>query len=449
MRHRTSRPAAAASICAVLLLAAACGGDSGDDGTVTLDYWLWDSNQQPQYVECAEDFTAETGIEIEFSVYAWEEYWANLNTQLTAGRAPDVFTDHLAYYPTFVQNGVLVPLDEYIAADGFDVDQYLPGLADLWKGQDGNRYGLPKDWDTVAMAYNSALLDEAGLTADEVESATWSPDDGGTFEDLIARLSVDENGVRGDEPGFDPENVAVFGLSFDNPSNSASGQTSWGNFARSLGFELLADGNPWGTEYQFDDPRLADTLDWFARMIDAGYVTPLADLQGVGFSELFNAGQVALAINGSWAISSLLGNDAIEVGFAPLPEGPEGRWSMYNGLADSITVDSEHPDEAWQWVKYLGSTACQDVVGEAAVVFPAIPSSLAIGEQARIDAGIDVGAFLTYLETDSTFLFPVTTNFDQVTQAVGAAVDETLLGQRSAADALGDAQAQVDQIMGR
>lgn len=441
---------AVAAVC-IALLPAACGDDDGggSDGDATISYWLWDSNQQPQYEECAAAFTEQSGITVDFSVYAWEEYWANLNTQFTAGRAPDVFTDHLAYYATFVENGVLLPLDDYIAQDGVDVGQYLSGLADLWVGQDDLRYGLPKDWDTIAMAYNTAFLEEAGLTADEVSSATWNPSDGGTFEDIIARLSVDENGVRGDEPGFDAGNVAVYGLSFENPSNSASGQTSWGNFARSLGLELLADANPWGTDYQFDDPRLAQTLDWFARMIEAGYVTPLADLQGLGFTEMFGAGQVALAINGSWAISSLIETEGIEVGFAPLPEGPEGRWSIYNGLADSISAGTEHPDEAWEWVKFLGSTDCQNIVGERAVVFPAIQESLEIGEQVREDAGLDVSAYLTYLDEGTTFLHPVTTNFDQVTQAVGPAIDEILLGERPAAEALADAQQQVDQIMGR
>jgi multiple sugar transport system substrate-binding protein len=451
MTIRKSR-LAVAPLCAALLLAAACSDSDDDDGSgggVTIAYWLWDPNQQPQYEACAQQFTAASGIEVEFSQYEWTDYWNNLTTQFTAGRAPDVFTDHLAFYPEFVSNEVLLPLDEYIERDSVDIGQYFEGLADLWVGQDGQRYGLPKDWDTIAMTYNSAYLDEAELTEDDLWNATWNPTDGGTFEENIARLSVDENGVRGDEAGFDPGNVAVYGLSFDNPSNSASGQTSWGNFARSLGFELLADGNPWGTDYQFDDPRLAETLDWFARMIEAGYVTPLSDLQGLGYEELFTAGDVALAINGSWAISSLAGQDNVNVGFAPLPAGPEGRWSIYNGLADSITAGTEHPDEAWEWVNFLGSADCQNIVGEHAVVFPAIPESLDVGEQVREEAGLDVSAYLTYLENDSTFLYPVTDNFGEVTQAVGAAVDEILLGDRGAADALADAQQQVDSVMGR
>ena len=72
-----------------------------------------------------------------------------------AGDAPDVFTNHLSKYPEFVTNQQLVPLDATLEKDGFDVNQYQEGLADLWKGQDGKRYGLPKDFDTVALFYNS------------------------------------------------------------------------------------------------------------------------------------------------------------------------------------------------------------------------------------------------------------------------------------------------------
>jgi multiple sugar transport system substrate-binding protein len=100
-------------------------------------------------------------------------------------------------------------------------------------------------------------------------------------------------------------------------------------------------------------------------------------------------------------------------------------------------------------VKFLASRECQDIVGEHAVVFPAIPESLEIGEQARTEQGLDVTAYTTYLDSQTTFLHPVTTNFDQVTQAVGPAIDQILLGEQPAAEALADAQQQVDQIMGR
>ena len=82
----------------------------------------------------------------------------------------------------------------------------------LWKGQDGNRYGAPKDWDTVAIFYDRTQLKAAGVDRPQLDNLTWNPKDGGTFEKIVAHLTVDTNGVRGDEPGFDKNNVKMHGL---------------------------------------------------------------------------------------------------------------------------------------------------------------------------------------------------------------------------------------------
>lgn len=417
------------------------------DDDVTLSYWMWDSNQLPAYEACAADFTAETGIEIDFDLYGWDDYWSTLTTQFTAGRAPDVFTNHLAFYPTYAQDGVLVALDDFVERDGVDLDQYFPGLADLWVGEEGDRYGLPKDWDTIALFYDADMVADAGLSADDVDNATWNPDDGGTFQEVIAALSIDANGVRGNEDGFDPDNVEVYGLGYSNPAEAA-GQANWSGFARTVGHEPLVDENPWGTQYQFDNPALADTLAWFREMIEAGYAAPIEEVQGLGSATMFEAGNLALTTDGSWMIGSYTGAEDKNVEIAPLPEGPEGRWSMFNGLADSITVDTEHPEEAWAWVSYLASPECQGTVGEFGVVFPAIDSATELAEATYGERGIDVSAFTTYLDTETTFLFPVTDNYDQVNAAMAPAVEEIFLGRAEAGPRLEEAQAEVETIMG-
>ena len=48
-----------------------------------------------------------------------------------------------------------------------------------------------------------------------------------------------------------------------------------------------------------------------------------------------------MALTGSWMINWYLDNAKFEKGFAPLPVGPDGRKSMFNGLADSIWVGSK------------------------------------------------------------------------------------------------------------
>ncbi len=456
-----------AVLCACSLIAAACGGDDdadadapaateapsdGDDMTdeaVSIEYWLWDGNQQPYYEQCAADFeAANPGIDVEITQFGWGDYWTNVTAGFASGSGPDVFTDHLARYPEFVASGVLVPLNDFVDRDGVDAGAYFPGLAELWVDDNGNRYGLPKDFDTIALVMNAAHVADAGLSAADFAGAEWNPDDGGSFGELIRRLSVDANGNTGDSPDFDPDNVEVYGLGLEG-NFGAFGQTTFSAFAASTGFEFL-DVNPFGDSANYDDPRLAATIDWFARMIEAGYVVPIEDVESLGGTTVFQNGSAAVMADGSWKIGTYIGADTpFDVEFAPLPVGPSGsRASMFNGLADSINTNSEHQEEAWQWVKHMASAECQNVIGEGAVVFPAIPSAADIAIAAHQSNGVDVTAFTVHVDEGTTFLFPITDSASQIEAIVGPAMQEILRGQVDAAERLGQVSDEVNAVLG-
>ena len=62
----------------------------------------------------------------------------------------------------------------------------------------------------------------------------WNPTDGGTYEETIAKLTVDANGVHGDQPGFDKANVKTYGLG---PGGiRGSGQTEYSTYTGSNGW---------------------------------------------------------------------------------------------------------------------------------------------------------------------------------------------------------------------
>jgi multiple sugar transport system substrate-binding protein len=173
---------------AVALALAGCGGGGGGSGgggsaSGTINYWLWDANQQPAYQACADAFaTANPGLKVKITQRGWDDYWSTLTTGFVSHTAPDVFTNHLSKYPEFAKQKQLLSLDDAVTKDKINLDSFVPGLADLWVGQDGKRYGLPKDWDTVALFYNKKLAKAAGVTEDEMNNLTWNPQDGGTFE---------------------------------------------------------------------------------------------------------------------------------------------------------------------------------------------------------------------------------------------------------------------------
>lgn len=410
--------------------------------TVTLRYSLWDTNQLPHYQTCADNFTAENpNIVIEIEQLGWDDYWTAITTGFISGDAPDVFTNHLAKYPEFVELGQLVDIQPLVEADDVATDIYYEGLADLWT-RDGARFGLPKDWDTVAVIYNAEALEAAGIDPAIMDEWTWNPEDGGTFEEVIAQLSIDENGNNGLSADFDAANVVQYGFS-SNGMGGAYGQTEWSMFAVSTGWEF--NNGVWGDEYYYDDPRLAETVQWFVDLwLEDGYAPTLDEQTGLGRVALFQAGEVAMVIDGSWMIGTYLGSD-FEVGFGRLPAGPEGNTSMFNGLADSIWVGSENQAEAWEWVKYLASIECQTVIGESGVVFPAIPEAADLSLQTRADNGIDVSAF-TEQAAEGTFLFPITDWGGEITTIMTETMDSIALGQVDAETALTDANAEVNDL---
>ncbi len=75
---------------------------------------------------------------------------------------------------------------------------------------------------------------------------------GGSYEKVIAHLTVDKAGKRGDEARFDKDNVDVYGLGL-NGGGDSSGQTEWSYLTNTTGWSHT-DKNPWGTHYNYDDP---------------------------------------------------------------------------------------------------------------------------------------------------------------------------------------------------
>jgi ABC-type glycerol-3-phosphate transport system substrate-binding protein len=71
----------------------------------------------------------------------------------------------------------------------------------------GPVFGLPATYVGTVTYYNKDLFDEAGVG---YPNEDWTRLE---FQDAAVKLTKDANSKRGDEAGFDPENVAVYGCS--------------------------------------------------------------------------------------------------------------------------------------------------------------------------------------------------------------------------------------------
>jgi multiple sugar transport system substrate-binding protein len=409
---------------------------------VTIKYALWDTNQVPAYQKVADDFMAKNpDIKIVIEQAGWNDYWTGLQTSMVGGTAPDVFTDHLAKVTDFANKGQLVDIEPLVKKDKVDTSIYLPGLADLWmKG--GKRYGLPKDWDTIAIVVNKKIQAEAGVTDEELAKLTWNPKDGGTFQKVIAKLSLDKDGNNGLSPKFDAKNVVRYG--FEVQHHDDRGQSQFSAFALSTGW-YYTDGT-FKANYHYDDPRFIQTIEWFKSAVAKGFIAPY-ELTSMAQYNLFTPQKAAMVLDGSWMIGFYLNNADFPVAFYQTPIGPKGRKSMTNGLADSIWIGSKHKEEAWKWVKFLASAESEKTVGTFGVVFPAVKAGVDNALAAYKAKSMNVSAF-TDLATGkgTTFVYPVLDNGVKVSEIMTQAFDTIFLGKGEVAATLKAANAKVNAL---
>lgn len=398
-RVRARRTAALAGTAALALLVSGCAADAraGTSARNTVTYWLWDANQLPVYEACCRDFERENpGLDVKISQVGWNDYWTE--------------------------------------------------LAAAWKGEDGHRYGAPKDCDTVALFYNEKMAADAGLSAAELDHLTWSPKDGGTFEKAIARLTVDVNGVRGDEPGVDPKHVKVYGLA-TNDAGAADGQTQWSRFAASAG-RHYTDRKAWGTHYNYDQQTFLSVVEWYFGLAKKGYLAPFEDFSETNGAEAqVGGGRAATALHGSWMLTTFDGFKGVDVGTARTPVGPTGkRATMMNGLADSLTKHARNKKGAEKWVAHLASADCQRTVGRHGVVFPATPAGTDAAVAAYRKRGIDVTAFTRPVADEETFSFPVTDYAADVYALMRPAVQDVYAND-AAAESLRETNGRINLLL--
>lgn len=428
------------------VLAALAAGACASAQATEVKYMLWDSNQLPAYKQCAADFEKKnSNITIKMTQSGWNDYWTTISTGFISGTAPDVFTNHLAKYPEFARNAQLLDLAPLIQRDKLDTAAYTSGLYENW-GRDGKQYGLPKDWDTISFVVNMEMAKKAGVSLADLQTMNWNPKDGGSFEKIVRKLTVDAAGNNASSPAFDKKKVVVYG--YQNPgAGGMMGQTEWGHFAVSNGFKY--QDKPWDPKFYYDSPKLAETLDYLAGLPGKGVSASLQNIKSLGADALFVAKKVAIVPQGSWMITYYKNNAKFDTAWVPLPTGPVGaRATMFNGLADSIWTGSKVQPEAWKWVKYLGSAECQNVVASYGVVFPAIKGAAEKAIAAQKTKGVDSSAFLTMAKS-KTYLPPVAENGSEVDEVMKSSIEAVLMGKSDATTALKAANAKVNQVVKR
>ena len=212
---------------------------------------------------------------------------------------------------------------------------------------DGKTYAIPKDYDTIGLWYNKTMFDEAGIPYPD-ETWTWQD-----MADAAQKLTDKEKGQYG----------------FASPA--ANNQDGYYNYIYTMGGRVLSEDK---TESEWDSPETIDAMNWWYDNL----VTTCMPTQEVMAENtpdvLLGSGRVAMILQGSWMVAAMKGNEYIDQNcdVAVLPKSNDGvRKTIYNGLGWSSCANTEHPEEAWKLLEYLGSEAAQKKQAELGVTMSA------------------------------------------------------------------------------
>jgi multiple sugar transport system substrate-binding protein len=247
------------------------------------------------------------------------DYAAGMAGKFASGDVPDVFYVDAGYAQQWIDQGYLAPLDDYIAQTSFDTSQFFPGYADIFKGADGKVYGLPKDGNTIAMAYNTALVTTPPATMDDLVT--------------LAKSLKGKDGLKA-------------------PLCLSSGLDRGLAFLYAQGGALLT---PDGKAEAIDTDASKAAVQWYMDLFKDGLGMTAADIGDDWCGTSIGKAHAAITFEGGWLDPAMTSTyPDIKYAWAPMPTGSSGSpVTISYTVSYSIGADSKDKDQGWLLLSYL------------------------------------------------------------------------------------------------
>ena len=331
---------------------------------VTISYGFWDTAQEAAIDAQIEAFKAvQPNITVEKQIVPWADYWTQLQTAVAGGQTFDVFWINTANVPVYGSVGALYPITSIVNVEGGIDTSLLPTSLVEEYAFDGVQYGVPRDFDTIALYYNKDIFDAAGVEYPG-DDLSWED-----FRALAEQMNDPENGIWG-------------------AGMQTSGQENYSNYVFQNDAVYL---NEDLTECIVDSPEGTEAFEYLANYFVDGLTPDIAIQQANPVADsLFPAGNVAMMTGGSFRAGTYSKLD-INIDVVPLPYSKR-RATVIHGLANVIWANTQQPAAALEFVKFLHSDEGETILGESGATIPAMAGK----QEAYIAAneGMNVQVFI-------------------------------------------------------
>lgn len=195
------------------------------DGKTQLNILWWGSQTRHELTtQMLEKFQEENpDIEVVMDYSDWDGYWTKLPAQVAGGQTPDVIQMDYGKLAQYVENGVIAPLDDYVADGSLDLSNVVQSVIDSGS-IDGKLYAVSTGTNAPVMLYRKDILDDLGIEmpmnptmseytdiAKKVYEAT------GLRDNFVTNCNADNLRLRLRNYGMNLYNDDASALGFDDP----------------------------------------------------------------------------------------------------------------------------------------------------------------------------------------------------------------------------------------
>src|SRR5215212_8908226 len=258
---------------------------------------------------------------------------ATFLTSVAAGNPPDVVRISRDILGTFIAEGALEPLDSCISSHGIDMSTfYEPAVAQVTSG--GSVYGIPEFYDSRIILINDSVLQEVGLTPEDINTSDWTK-----LADVNTKL-LKKDGDKISRLGFDPKLPEFLPL-----------------WAYANGAKIVSDD---GLTSQLDDPKVAEALQYAVSLITAHGTAPdFFDFRKTGPGSAFFGPEnqfteesVGAFPMEQWYLNELADSTPDEkIDFQPFKDRQGNNISLSGGAAWAIPSSASNKDAACEFIK--------------------------------------------------------------------------------------------------
>ena len=346
------------------------------------------------------------------------DYRRRLAADFSAGTQPDVMLLNYRRIAPFADEGALAPVGPYLAKSTAvkEADFYQPAV-DAFRFK-GDLWCIPQNVSSLAVYYNKALFDAAGLAY---------PADDWTWDDFVAAaraLTVDQDGDGVTDQfgaGIDP---VLYRLA---------------PFVWQAGGELV-DNLDKPTRLILDSPAALQAFQWFVDLQVKEQVVPDAAAEAARDSESrFLDGTLGMYFNSRRPVPTLRKIESFDWDVAPLPRGAVPATVLHTD-GYCLAGKSKDQEAAWKFIEYANSPKGQEIVARTGRTVPSLRSvaeSSAFLDPTQKPANSQV--WLDAVPTARTV--PVMSNWPAIEDAASKEVERAFYGQATVEEAAAAAAA--------